>query len=186
MALPFYTIGHSTRTIEEFVELLRTAEVALVVDIRSIPQSRTNPQYNQETLPKRLEPYKIDYVHSVELGGLRGKSKEISADVNGFWKNQSFHNYADYALTPAFCVGLKQLIAQGRERRCVIMCAEAVWWRCHRRIVADYLLARDAFVFHLMGNNRIEPAHLTRGAQIQKDGTVVYPAEKIGEEGEKK
>ncbi|MDY0184261.1 MAG: DUF488 domain-containing protein [Desulfuromonadaceae bacterium] len=178
MALPFYTIGHSTRTIEEFVELLRPVEVTLVVDIRSIPQSRTNPQYNQETLPKHLAPHEIAYAHCARLGGLRGKSKEISANVNGFWENQSFHNYADYALTQEFRVGLEQLIALGREKRCVVMCAEAVWWRCHRRIVTDYLLARGELVFHLMGNARVEAAHLTPSGQIQAHGLVVYPAEK--------
>ncbi|MFA5701140.1 MAG: DUF488 domain-containing protein [Desulfuromonas sp.] len=178
MMLPFYTIGHSTRTIEAFVDLLRLAEVVLVVDIRSIPKSRTNPQYNQAVLPQHLAPHGIDYVHSAELGGLRGKSKKVAAEVNAFWENQSFHNYADYALTDMFHDGLAQLVALGRKRRCAIMCAEAVWWRCHRRIVADYLIARGETVFHLMGNNKIEPAHLTQGAQIQKN-RVIYPAGKL-------
>ncbi|MDY0212285.1 MAG: DUF488 domain-containing protein [Desulfuromonadaceae bacterium] len=183
MAFPFYTIGHSTRTIEEFVELLRPVKVMLVVDIRSIPKSRTNPQYNQEVLPKHLAPYEIDYVHSAKLGGLRSKSKEISVDVNGFWENASFHNYADYTLTEEFRAGLAQLIELGRERQCAIMCAEAVWWRCHRRIVADSLLAHGESVFHLMGNARVEAAHLTQSAQIKTHGVVVYPAGQVEKKG---
>lgn len=127
MTLPFCTVGHSTRTIEAFVELLKTADVELVVDIRSVPKSRTNPQYNKESLPELLAPFHIAYEQVAELGGLRRKSKEVSAEVNGFWENRSFHNYADYALTDSFHSGLDQLIELGRERRCAVMCAEAVW-----------------------------------------------------------
>ena len=142
MALPFYTIGHSTRTIEDFVELLRAGKVKVVVDIRSIPGSRFNPQFNGENLPEALAGFKIGYGHIAELGGLRNKSKVIPRQTNGFWKEASFRNYADYALTSAFRDGLDELIRMGRKRRCAIMCAEAVWWRCHRRIVTDHLLAR--------------------------------------------
>lgn len=177
MTLPFYTIGHSTRPIETFVELLRNAEVTLVADIRSVPRSRTNPQYNKDAMPDNLAPFEVGYIHIAELGGLRGKSKSVQSDVNGFWENASFRNYADYALTPAFRDGLVELIALGREQPCAMMCSEAVWWRCHRRIVADHLLARGESVFHLMGNDRIEPAKLTAGAHVQKDGSVIYPAE---------
>lgn len=176
---PFYTVGHSTRTIEEFVELLRAAEVTRVVDIRSIPKSRTNPQYNQESLSERLALFKIDYERIAELCGLRGKNKEIAPEINGFWQNQSFHNYADYALTESFRNGLARVIALGRQQRCVLMCAEAVWWRCHRRIVADHLIARGESVFHLLGKDKIEPAKLTEGARIQTDGVVTYPAETL-------
>lgn len=177
--LPFYTVGHSTRTIEEFVELLQTAEVTLVIDIRTIPKSRTNPQYNKDTLPERLAAFNIGYEYIDELGGLRSKSKDVQASVNSFWQNQSFHNYADYTLTKSFCNGLAHMIRLGRQQRCVMMCSEAVWWRCHRRIVADYLIARGESVFHLMVKNKVDPAKLTEGALIQEDGTVIYPAEKI-------
>lgn len=177
MALPFYTIGHSTRTIAQFLELLRAAEVTLVADIRSVPRSRTNPQYNRETLPDRLAAFQVGYQQIAELGGLRGKSKGVQPDVNGFWQNQSFHNYADYALSDSFRAGLERLVALGRERRCAMMCSEAVWWRCHRRIVADHLIARGETVFHLMGKDRIVPARLTKGALVQENGAVVYPAE---------
>lgn len=179
MALPFYTIGHSTRTIEAFVDLLRTAQVTLVVDIRSVPRSRTNPQYNKDTLPRALADFQVGYEHIIELGGLRGKAKTIPPDVNGFWENQSFHNYADQALTASFRTGLNKLIELGRERQCATMCSEAVWWRCHRRLVADHLLADGERVFHLMGKDKVEPAKLTIGARISKDGIVTYPANDI-------
>lgn len=179
--LPFYTIGHSTRSIEEFVALLQAAEVTLVVNIRTIPKSRTNPQYNEDVLPGHLAPFKIEYVRIEDLGGLRSKSKEVEPVLNGFWNNQSFHNYADYALTQPFLDGLAQLIQLGRQQRCAVMCSEAVWWRCHRRIVADHLLARDESVFHLMGKDKIAPAQLTEGAKIEAKTVVVYPAEELEE-----
>src|SRR5690625_3192308 len=98
MTLPFYSIGHSTRTIPAFVALLRAANVALVADIRTVPKSRTNPQYNRETLPASLAEFGIGYEYLAELGGLRGRAKNVPPSVNGFWENQSFHNYADYTL----------------------------------------------------------------------------------------
>jgi len=155
---------------------LQTAEVTLVVDIRTVPRSRTNPQYNRDALPGSLAAFRIGYQDIAELGGLRGKSKTVPPEVNGFWENRSFHNYADYALTEPFHAGLVQLISLGREQRCAMMCSEAVWWRCHRRIVADYLIARGETVFHLMGEGRIETVKLTEGAQIRDDGGVIYPA----------
>jgi uncharacterized protein (DUF488 family) len=109
------------------------------------------------------------------LGGLRGKSRDVLPDVNGLWENGSFHNYADYAFSPPFRAGLAHLIEVGRERRCAIMCSEAVWWRCHRRIVADYLIAGGETVIHIMGPGRLEPARLTPGAVVQPKA-VVYPA----------
>lgn len=173
---PFFTIGHSSRTLEEFVELLRNAQIALVADIRKIPRSRANPQFNKETLPAALEAFDVSYEHMASLGGLRGASRSLSGQVNDFWLNKSFHNYADYALTEPFRTGFEYLIDEGHKRRCTIMCSEAVWWRCHRRIVADYLIARGETVFHIMGKGRLEPAHLTPGAVVQSDGAVVYPA----------
>lgn len=177
MKLPFYTIGHSTRTVEELVVLMDAAQVSVVVDIRTVPRSRTNPQFNADTLPASLERYGIGYERIAELGGLRGRSKDIAPGVNGFWENQSFHNYADYALSESFQKGLEQLIALGRKKQCAVMCSEAVWWRCHRRIVTDYLLARGETVFHLMGDDRIEAAHLTQGARVESPTIVLYPSE---------
>lgn len=180
MALPFYTIGHSTRTIEAFTGLLRSADVNLVADIRVSPMSKTNPQYKKAELARALATFKVAYDHIAELGGLRGKAKLADSSVNGFWKNQSFHNYADYALTDSFREGLEILISLGRERRCAMMCSEALWWRCHRRLVADHLIARGERVFHLMGNDRIEAATLTDGARVAADGAVTYPQTCVG------
>jgi len=139
--LPFFTIGHSNRSLEEFIELLIGAHINLVADIRTVPRSRSNPQFNEDTFPDALVAFDISYEHMAALGGLRGKTQTSPRDVNGFWTNESFHNYADYALSAQFHAGLKLLLDEGRKRRCAIMCSEAVWWRCHRRIVTDYLIA---------------------------------------------
>lgn len=171
---PIYTVGHSTRTIPEFVDLLRAGEVQLVVDVRSVPRSRTNPHYNLDALPDALAEFQIGHIRIAELGGLR-KRADVPAETNGYWTNQSFHNYADYALSADFQVGLAQLTGLAAERRTAIMCAESVWWRCHRRIIADYLLCTGWPVNHLMGNDRVTPAKLTPGA-IRTGGGVHYPA----------
>lgn len=176
MALPFFTIGHSNRSLEAFDALLRAADIALVVDIRKMPGSGSNPQFNQDALSGALAHVKIAYEHIAALGGLRGRTPALPRDVNGFWTNRSFHNYADYALTPPFKAGFEQLLADGHQRRCTVLCSEAVWWRCHRRIVADYLIAHGETVFHIMGEGRLEPARLTPGAVVQPDGTILYPA----------
>ncbi|CAM3527129.1 PF04343 family protein [Deinococcus saxicola] len=173
MNLPFYTVGHSTRSLGEFAELLTAGEVRLVVDVRLIRKSRTNPQYSEETLGASLLEFGIAYQPIPMLGGRRAKSRTVPPDVNGMWDNQSFHNYADYALSDDFHAGLEQLITLGRERRTAVMCSEAVWWRCHRRIISDYLLARGETVFHLMGPARPDPAHLNSGAVVEGSGTVV-------------
>jgi len=172
-ALPVFTIGHSTRTIAEFVTLLRAGQVQLVVDIRRMPRSRANPQYNIDVLPAELTPYQINYMRIAELGGLR-KAIDMPPDTNGFWTNRSFHNYADYALTDEFQRGFDCLLGASIGQRAAIMCAEAVWWRCHRRIVADYLMLRGHEVFHLMGSEKVEPATLTPAAR-QQDRQLVYP-----------
>lgn len=176
MARAFYTIGHSTRTIAGFAALLQSVGVGRVVDVRSVPRSRTNSQYNVTVLPAHLAAYAIEYEHLADLGGLRRRSESVAAHVNGFWRHPGFHNYADYALSQAFDRGLDRLLALGTDDTCALMCAEAVWWRCHRRIIADYLLARGAAVYHLMGSDRIQPARLTPGAQTSNDGKVTYPA----------
>jgi uncharacterized protein (DUF488 family) len=139
-----------------------------------VPRSRTNPQFNADALAEALVPFRIGHWRIAELGGLRKKST-LPPEVNGFWANRSFHNYADYALSPDFRAGLAELEALAAERRCAIMCAEAVWWRCHRRIVADYLLADGWEVFHLMGEGRVDAARMTPAAVAAPAG-LHYPA----------
>jgi uncharacterized protein (DUF488 family) len=173
---PFFTIGHSTRPVDEFIDLLKGAQIALLVDVRSVPRSRTNPQYNCDILPETLARSAIGYKHMAALGGLRAR-QEVPPDVNAFWQNQSFHNFADYALTRPFQSGFARLRALGHERRCAVMCAEAVWWRCHRRIIADYLIAAGETVFHILGADRVEPARMTEAAKTCGDGSLVYRAD---------
>jgi len=142
-----------------------------------MPRSRTNPQFNQEILAGTLQPCQIGYEHISELGGLRGKSRSAAPSPNAYWRVRGFRNYADYALTAPFAAGLARLRERGADRRCVIMCAEAVWWRCHRRIIADYLLAAGEQVMHILGKSHVDVASLTPGAVVRTDGTVVYPAQ---------
>ncbi|OJT94862.1 MAG: DNA repair protein [Alphaproteobacteria bacterium 65-7] len=175
MVQPFFTVGHSNHSFEAFVGLLKAPRVQRVVDVRKMPMSRANPQFNKDTLPGALAGFQISYTHIAALGGLRGKTPGLPPDVNGFWENKSFRNYADYALSEPFREGLERLIEEGRERRCAIMCSEAVWWRCHRRLIADNLIARGETVFHIMGDNRIDAARLTSGAVVRPDKTVIYP-----------
>lgn len=172
---PIYTIGHSTRSIAGFVELLKVGSVDMVVDIRKTPRSRTNPHFNLETLPEALSPWQIGCVRIEELGGRRAKSRTIAPEVNGFWVNQSFHNYADYALSDDFRSGLSQLDRLSRGRRLAIMCSEAVWWRCHRRFVADYLLHDGREVFHLMDPARADVASINPAARAIGD-SLLYPS----------
>jgi uncharacterized protein (DUF488 family) len=172
--LPVFTIGHSTRTIPEFVELLRAGEVRLVADIRPGPRTRTNPKYNHHPRPEDLAPYQIAARRTPALGGLRKKSA-IAPEVNGFWNNASFHNYADYAFSPEFHAGLAELLEVSAQKRTAIMCAETLWWRCHRRIVADYLMNAGRTVYHLMGRNDVDPAKMTEGAVPDGD-RLRYPA----------
>jgi uncharacterized protein (DUF488 family) len=172
---PVCTIGHSTATISQFADLLRIGEATMVVDVRTVPRSRHNPQYNLDVLPAELAAFQIGHEYIRELGGLRGKSHTVAPDVNGLWRNQSFHNYADYALSDGFAAGLARLLELATRQRCAIMCAEAVWWRCHRRIIADYLLARGLTVAHLMWPDKSEPASLTPGAVVRGEA-ITYPA----------
>ena len=127
-------------------------------------------------LPVSLSNFQIAYEHIAELGGLRPRAPDIAPSINGLWKNQSFHNYADYAMGFGFQFGFTRLRELGSVRRCAVMCAEAVWWRCHRRIIADYLLIADERVFHILGPNAITLASLTKGATSQPDGALTYPA----------
>ena len=171
-----FTIGHSTRPLSEFVHLLQEVPIELLVDVRTVPRSRTNPQFNIDTLPAALAAVGIGYVHLTALGGLRHRRKTATGSPNALWQNTSFRNYADYAGTEAFRVGLEELEALASTKRCAIMCAEALWWRCHRRIIADYLLVHGIPVAHIMGPGKIVPAKVTPGAELLPDGRLVYPA----------
>jgi uncharacterized protein (DUF488 family) len=175
MPKPFFTIGHSTRPTEEFVALLKAAEVRLVVDVRTVPRSRTNPQFNRDLMPASLAPHGVAYKHLPELGGLRGPQRDVSPEVNAFWENASFHNFADYAVSEGFRSGLETLREFGHATRLSVMCAEAVWWRCHRRIIADHLIAAGEEVIHILGPGHVERAHMTSAARVGPDGKVTYP-----------
>jgi uncharacterized protein (DUF488 family) len=174
-----YTVGHSTRTIDEFVALLRDARVTRVADVRAFPASKRHPQFNKASLAARLEDADIDYHHLPALGGRRG-TKKGTPSRNDLWTVEAFRNYADYAETPAFAAALGGLEALARERPTAYMCAEAVWWQCHRRLVTDYLLARGWRVVHLLGVGHAQDAVLTPGAIPQADGTICYPAPQPG------
>jgi len=176
MRHPFFTIGHSTRSLDEFMGLLEASDIELLVDVRSFPRSRTNPQFNVDTLPDALAAHGIEYCHLRELGGRRGKSQRTEPSANGYWTHPAFRNYADYACTATFAEGLAALLELGARKRCAIMCSEAVWWRCHRRIITDYLLSRGEAVRHILGDRHVDAATMTPSARPRPDGTIIYPA----------
>ena len=172
-----HTIGHSTRAQGALIGLLTEAGVALLVDVRSWPRSRRNPQFDAEVLEAALGQAGIGYAHLKALGGKRGPAKDAAPTLNAAWREPGFRNYADYALTPAFRAGLEALRGLARARPAAIMCAEGHWSQCHRQIVADYLLAAGDRVVHILGPGASEPARLSPQAAPQPDGTVHYPAE---------
>ena len=155
--------------------MLQQVAIDLLVDVRSLPRSRANPQYNGDVLPGALAAFGVSYHHIGALGGMRPHQTDPRHPHNSFWHNASFRNYADYAETPAFREGLDELQTLATDHCCAIMCAEAVWWRCHRRIIADYLLAEGVTVAHIMGRNRIDLATLTPGARLLSGARIVYP-----------
>lgn len=171
-----YTIGHSTRSYDELVETLRAWDVTTLVDIRTITRSRANPQFNRTSLARRLPRAGLRYVVMPGLGGRRSRSKTADPARNAGWRVAAFHNYADYAETPDFAHALDELLVLARKETCAIMCAEAVWWRCHRRIVADYALTRGARVFHIFTEAKAERAKRTPFAKLdRKTKTLRYP-----------
>ncbi len=168
---PIFTVGHSTRSAEEFVALLQAHRIELLVDVRTVPRSRHNPQFNRDTLPETLRRAGIGYLHLGELGGLR---KARVDSTNTGWRNLSFRGYADYMETPEFEKGLARLMSEAATRRVAVMCAEAVPWRCHRSLIGDALVAKGMEVFELSSLTRAQPHGLTPFARI--DGTrVSYP-----------
>lgn len=168
-----WTIGHSTRTIEEFIEALQSHGIKLIADVRLLPGSKRYPQFNKETLAKSLSDAGITYVHFPELGGRRKPRKDSR---NTAWRNDAFRGYADHMETPEFVEGIARLKeATGRRGGAAIMCAEAVWWRCHRSLIADYLKAQGTEVIHIMDANKTEPHPFTSAAKIV-DGKLDYSA----------
>ncbi len=170
-----YSIGHSNRSLAELLALLQANGIEALADIRQFTRSRANPQFNAETFAPALSENGIAYGHIAALGGRR--SSKLKDSPNGLWEHPAFRSYADYALTDAFEGGLAQLLKIAETKRTAMMCAEAVWWRCHRRIVSDYLVARGDAVLHILGEAEPKPAALTPGALVREDGKVIYPPE---------
>jgi uncharacterized protein (DUF488 family) len=175
MTRPIFTVGHSTRTLAELGAILRAHGVELLVDVRSIRRSRTNPQFNEAKLRAYLARIEIGYRVIAELGGRRSKAKPPPKHANDAWQNSAFRNFADHAESAAFRAGLAKLLALGKQRSVAIMCSEAVWWRCHRRIIADHLMAHHVPVVHLMSQRAATDATPTQFAVIRR-GRVHYPA----------
>ena len=164
-----FTIGHSTLPIEDFVELLRTNGVEQLIDIRTVPRSRRNPQFNRDALPQPLARAGIGYLHMPELGGLRHPRSDSR---NGAWRNDSFRGYADYMQTSDFAAAIERLIELGGGKQTAVMCAEAVPWRCHRSLVGDALVARGITVEDIIGGARRQAHKMTPFAQVE--GTRVW------------
>ena len=170
-----FTVGHSTRSIGEFIALLRANAIGLLVDVRRFPGSRRHPQFGREALAASLADAGIAYRHEEALGGRRAGDPSAGPSPNTAWRHAAFRAYADYMATPPFRAALARLMADADARRPVIMCAEAVPWRCHRRLITDALLARGVPVFDIIGPGPAAPARLSEHAVAQGDG-VVYPA----------
>ena len=158
------TIGHSTRILDEFVQLLEVYGVTLVVDVRTVPRSRHNPQFNKETLPDTLKHFGVRYIHMPEIGGLR-RPKHNS--VNTAWKNGGFRGYADYMHTQEFTDSLLKIVALARENRLVLMCSEALPWRCHRNLISDALVVRHIRVEHIISKDSVITHELNSLAQVE-------------------
>jgi uncharacterized protein (DUF488 family) len=169
------TIGHSNRTIEDFLGMLKAHGVQLLVDVRTVPRSRHNPQFNRETLPGSLAAEAIEYRHMPGLGGLRHARKD---SINTGWRNDSFRGYADYMQTPEFAENIRELLALEAARRVAVMCAESVPWRCHRSLIADALTARGIPVEHIMSATKANPHKLTSFARVDGE-RVTYPSPEV-------
>ncbi|HEY4837193.1 MAG TPA: DUF488 domain-containing protein [Candidatus Acidoferrales bacterium] len=171
-ALTVFTVGHSNRTWKEFLAILRAHGVRRIIDVRSIPRSRHNPQFDQKALRKNLHGAKIGYVHIRKLGGLRHARRDSK---NLGWRNTSFRGYADYMQTPEFDAGLQRLIKLARQKRSAMMCAEAVPWRCHRSLIGDALVVRGIHVEDIMSAKTARAHSLTSFARVRKN-VITYPA----------
>ncbi len=172
-SLHVYTVGHSTRSLEELVQLLRENGVGCLVDVRTVPRSRRNPQFNHDALEQALPAAGMEYHHLASLGGLRRGLGERSPNTG--WRNDSFRGFADYMMTAQFQEGLEGLLGLAAQGPVAIMCAEAVPWRCHRSLIADALTVRGVQVSHIVGPGRTQPHRLTPFAQV-KGREITYPA----------
>ena len=169
-----FTVGHSTRKAEEFAELLKEYGIEQIADIRTIPKSAYNPQFNSHFLEKSLESLGIRYAHLEKLGGLRHAGKDSE---NLGWKNKSFRGFADYMQTPEFEDGINELLKISKGLKTAIMCAEAVPWRCHRSLVADALLSRGIKIIHILGKGSSKEHEMTPFAKAGSKGRITYPEE---------
>ena len=169
--LTIFTIGHSTRTIDEFVELLKTYKVTLLVDVRTVPRSKHNPQFNKENLPNTLKTHGIKYIHMPDIGGLRHPKRD---SINLAWRNSSFRGYADYMQTQEFTDNLLKIIALARENCLALMCAEALPWRCHRSLISDALLVRHIKVQHIISATSCLNHQLNEMAHVEGN-QITYP-----------
>ena len=158
-----WTVGHSTRSGDEFIEILRAQGIEVLVDVRTYPGSRRYPQFNREALDERLKAIGIDYKHERRLGGRRSPRPDSH---NTTWRNAQFRGYADHMETEEFRNGVRELLELASNARVAVMCAEAVWWRCHRSLIADYLKSNGIEVLHILGENKVEPHPYTSAARI--------------------
>ena len=176
--LEIWTVGHSTRPIEELIEVLRTFDISVLADVRSFPGSRRYPHFNKEQLKASLAEFGIEYQHFPELGGRRRAQPDSN---NMAWQNKTFRGYADHMDTEEFRRGMARLLEVAHTRRTAIMCAEAVWWRCHRSLISDYLKAKGVQVTHIMGPGKSETHPFTSAARIV-NGELSYRGV-LGNEG---
>jgi uncharacterized protein (DUF488 family) len=172
-----FTIGHSTHPLEQFLALLAQHGIEALADIRRFPGSRKYPQFNKDDLASALQQAGVEYHWLEALGGRRGKERDGSSSVNLGLQNAGFRNYADYMLTPEFQEGVARLLEVARHKRTALMCAEGLFWRCHRRLVSDFLVANGVTVQHIMPTGELQPHKVTPGAWIE-GGSVTYPGEK--------
>ena len=177
--MPLFTIGHSTRELNEFLELLRAHRIERIVDVRRYPGSRRHPHFGSESLRLSLAEHAIAYRHAPELGGRR---RSDVASLNTFWRSDSFRAYADYMDTPAFRGALARVLEEAELERTAVMCAEAVPWRCHRNLISDAVVALGTPVEHIIDAGAPQSHVLNPGARVRSDGTLVYPAE-AGDQG---
>jgi len=172
-----WTIGHSNRPLDDFLGLLQSNKITGLADVRRFPGSRRYPHFNREELAQSLADVGIEYRHLAELGGRRRASAD---SPNTVWRNEAFRGYADYMMTPGFEVAVCDLLKLAENKRTAIMCAEVLWWQCHRALISDYLKAQDHRVFHILGPNKVEEHPFTSAAQIV-GGKLSYAASRTSE-----